>query len=225
MKYNWIKNCMYATGYIAPNSIFYSLECIYNHASNAKWWKSKGYQPQCTVSSRDAIFTFVNDIIGDRKALYLEFGVYYGYTMRLCSKLMQNPNCQLHGFDSFHGLPEAWNARYGAGSMSMNGLMPAFDDPRIHLYKGWFENILPYYNPPDHDIMFINCDADLFTSTSIILEHINKWLKPNDLIYFDEFHHNAGERLAFDIYSRKIDYEFIPLAATYAKNHVLWKVK
>jgi hypothetical protein len=54
------------------------------------------------------------------------------------------------------------------------------------------------YKIPAHDVMFINCDADLDSSTKRILRYIGPHIKPGDFLYFDEFHHWADERPAFE---------------------------
>ncbi len=225
MNWSWVKNCTYQIGEILPRQAIYSVECLHNYVSAAAWWKRQEQQPRMLVSCRNDIFSCAGAMIGNRQALYLEFGVYYGESLRLCSRLLSHPAARLHGFDSFQGLPEAWSARYGAGDLSVNGKIPVFDDPRIRLYPGWFEEVLPAYTPPTHEILLINCDADLFSSALTVLHYARQWLRPGDLLYFDEFHHAAGERLAFEMFRHGNPLQFIPISATHARNHVLWQAQ
>ncbi len=49
---------------------------------------------------------------------YMEFGVYKGGTIRFIAKQVGSAN-PVHGFDSFHGLQEAWTGnslRFDAGA-------------------------------------------------------------------------------------------------------------
>jgi hypothetical protein len=43
------------------------------------------------------------------------------------------------------------------------------EDPRLKFFKGWFEETLPGHSVPDHDVMFVNFDADLYSSTKTVL--------------------------------------------------------
>ena len=52
---------------------------------------------------------------------YLEFGVYEGDSIRMWIELNKNPASRFVGFDSFEGLPEAWDTAMGAGSFDLGG--------------------------------------------------------------------------------------------------------
>lgn len=56
----------------------------------------------------------------------------------------------LHGFDSFEGLPERWNADHAKGHFSTAGQIPEIADNRVTFFKGWFKEILREYAPPAH---------------------------------------------------------------------------
>jgi O-methyltransferase len=62
--------------------------------------------------------------------LYLEFGVWKGYSIRCWSRLLKHPQSMLHGFDSFEDLPENWTAFYREGSFSEAGQIPEVSDNR-----------------------------------------------------------------------------------------------
>ena len=71
-----------------------------------------------------------NDYIIDG-GLWLEFGVYRGYSVNLIAGYTKNT---VYGFDSFEGLPEDWGVndtlsqkkevRYHKGKFSLQGMMP-----------------------------------------------------------------------------------------------------
>jgi hypothetical protein len=48
-------------------------------------------------------------------------------------------------------------------------------DDRVAFFKGWFSETLPDYVPPPHKQLFVNLDADLYSSTKTVLE----FLKPH----------------------------------------------
>jgi len=82
------------------------------------------------LHDRDALFPFLDDKLGPDPITYLEFGVQRGNSMRKWVGLNQHPDSTFHGFDTFEGLPEDWNARWPKGSFSTNGVTPDIDDPR-----------------------------------------------------------------------------------------------
>jgi hypothetical protein len=98
----------------------------------------------------------------------------------------------LHGFDSFEGLPEAWGP-HAKGTFSVSGKLPEIADPRVQFFKGWFEEVLPTYVVPDHDVLIMIVDADIYTSTAYVLRHLRAYVRPGTFIYFDETHHYFDE--------------------------------
>ena len=73
------------------------------------------------VDSREQVFRIAAEGIRDREVLYLEFGVYRGRSMKIWSGLLRNPRSHLHGFDSFEGLPEAWDLSAEKGHFAIAG--------------------------------------------------------------------------------------------------------
>lgn len=184
-----------------------------NYLSVGQWLRARGFEPR-RVGSREDVFRAIAGNVGDRRVLYLEFGVFQGESMRVWSALLRHPEAQLHGFDSFEGLPEEWSLEEGAGHFSTNGRTPEFDDSRIRLYKGWFEDTLPGYEPPPHDALVVNVDSDLYSSAALVLEHVGPHLRPGSFLYFDEFNHREHELRAFDEFLRKTGMRFEIVAAT-----------
>ena len=70
-----------------------------------------------------------------KNGLVLEFGVYHGFTIRMAGAYFHTE--PVHGFDTFSGLPEAWNTidvTETAGSYSTHGhLPPAPENVQYHV--------------------------------------------------------------------------------------------
>jgi hypothetical protein len=153
----------------------------------------------------------------DTPVLYLEFGVFEGYSIRYFSERLHNPASRFFGFDSFEGLPEQW-AGMNAGTFSTNGRMPQIADPRVSFVRGWFQDSLPgFLDDRSHDApaggtVFVHFDADLYSSTLFLLATLWSRFGGYDFC-FDEFmghelravHDAAGafpsetEYLAYDL--------------------------
>jgi tetratricopeptide (TPR) repeat protein len=115
--------------------------------------------------------------------LNLEFGVYNGKSIRRIALLV---NQEIHGFDSFEGLPEKWNDE-PKGSYSAEGYLPEVPK-NVVLHKGWFNETLPVFikdfNAP---IRFLHIDCDLYSSTKTILDLLADKIIAGTVIVFDEF--------------------------------------
>ena len=75
------------------------------------------------------------------KVLYIELGVWEGYSIEYFSKLFKNKDATFHGFDTFTGMPENWR-HMDRGHYDQIGNVPNFTDHRIKLYKGMFQDTL-----------------------------------------------------------------------------------
>ena len=119
--------------------------------------------------------------------LVMEFGVYHGTSIRQIAALARY---DVHGFDSFEGIPEAWNNER-AGSYSTDGAMPEVP-ANVHLHAGWFEDSIPVFRQSDaaHSISpvrFMNIDCDLYSSTKTVLDQFHSQIVPGTVLVFDEF--------------------------------------
>lgn len=117
--------------------------------------------------------------------LYLEFGVYRGDTLRWWCENVPAPEARFVGFDSFEGLPEDWHAHARAGMFAVDTI-PEPPDPRASFEVGWFEDSLPGFILPPHDQLIVNIDSDLYSSAVAVLRHMEPFMAPGTLIYFDE---------------------------------------
>jgi len=115
--------------------------------------------------------------------LVLEFGVRFGTTIRQIAGLVEQ---QVHGFDSFEGLPEAWHHEQ-KGSYTTKGVMPQVPD-NVLLHKGWFEDTLPeFVKTHVEPVRFMNIDCDLYSATKTILDNLAAQVVPGTVIVFDEY--------------------------------------
>ena len=142
--------------------------------------------------TREAWIKFHAELDFGNSGHWMEFGVREGLT--LAQFLKYNPTAHLHGFDSWEGLPEAWdvgNKLYKPGDMAVP--MPIFDS-RVDLWKGWFEDTIdPWKEKHQGPIQLLHVDGDLYSSAKTVLHKLNDRIVPGTVIIFDEI---ANWRLA-----------------------------
>jgi len=183
------------------------LQMVVNHLKLGRWMRDRGFAVDRRARDREAVWDAVISRVRDRKVLYLEFGVFEGLATRYWSRELKNPGSILHGFDSFEGLPEE-GSRWTKGQFSTEGRIPQIDDPRVRFFKGWFDQVLPTYTVPPHDVLVLNMDADLYSSTIFVLRHLREHIKPGTFIYFDELNHLEHEPKAFDEFTEETGLRF-----------------
>jgi O-methyltransferase len=149
---------------------------------------------------------------------YFEFGVAGGYSFRWWTKMNQAPQSRFFGFDTFEGLPEKWGA-FEKGSMAYTMESLQINDPRARFYKGLFqETLVPFLDSYDNaNLKLIHIDSDLFSSALVVLTQLYRFLRPGDILLFDEFAVPQHEFLAFKLFTESfyIDYEVIGAANNY----------
>lgn len=122
--------------------------------------------------------------------LVLEFGVYQGTSIRQIAALTEST---VHGFDSFVGIPQAWNDEQ-AGSYSTHGQLPPVPS-NVQLHVGWFEDSLaPFIQTHSEPVRFINIDCDLYSSTKTVLDLLQGQIGAGTVLVFDEFIGNRSWR-------------------------------
>jgi hypothetical protein len=182
-----------------------------------------GYRMGPRLRNREDLFDLVGREVGNRDVLYLEFGVYEGKSTRYWSKMLTHPASKLHGFDSFEGLPEAWTDDMSRGHFSTDGAIPVIDDPRVRFFKGWFDQTLAAYEVPGHEVLVLNCDADLYSSTMCVFEHMSPYIVPGTYLYFDEFNDPKNELRAFMEFRSKSSLKFALRAVTDSLQNALFQ--
>ena len=116
---------------------------------------------------------------------WAEFGTWKGHTAKIMLPFLPDEGT-LHLFDSYDGLSRDWGA-LPKGSFKTEP--PVFDDPRVVMYNGWFENTVSVLS--DKNLSFIHIDCDLYESTLDVLWQLPP-LGGGTIILFDEYAHTLG---------------------------------
>ena len=206
----------------SPRTI-HRLNAAVNYLELGRWMRAHGFATAPRVDSRAEIFELVAGDVADEQVLYLEFGVYEGASMRIWSRLLRNERSHLHGFDSFEGLPEGWSLEEGRGHFSTGGEPPEIGDPRVRFFTGWFDDTLPSYEPPPHERLVVNVDADLYSSASVVLRTVERLLVPGSYLYFDELHDRFHELRAFDEFLARTGMRFCTVAVSRDLSHAAFR--
>ena len=218
-----LKYCLTRAGELVSPGMIHNLDATINYLEVGRWMRANGHDTTCRVEQREQLFNIVATQVTQRDVLYMEFGVYQGDATRYWSKLLRNPRSKLHGFDSFEGLPENWLPQRPKGHFSLQGQVPQIDDPRVQFFPGWFEQTLPDYTLPAHDVLILNFDADLYSSTIFVLDALERAIVPGTYIYFDEFNHRSHELQAFREFTERTGMRYSLLGATRCLDHVLFQ--
>lgn len=195
-----LKSILTRIGALLPMRGHHQLQMVLNYMRLGRWMRDNQFLPRHRCPNRSAVFDIIAERLRDERVLYLEFGVHEGASMRHWSHVLRNPESRLHGFDSFEGLPEDFDipgGRYEKGHFDVGGQLPVIDDSRVTFIKGWFENVLPTYTLPPHDQLVITLDADLYSSTALVLKELAPHIKIGTVLYFDDMSRPEHEPKAF----------------------------
>lgn len=141
------------------------------------------------LADRPALYRHVMESQGlDGPIDYLEFGVYKGDTIRWWIENNRCPESCFVGFDCFEGLPDDFET-CPKGTFSTDGQVPEIADSRCRFVKGLFQDTLAGWldgrSFPRRTV--VHLDADLYSSTLLVLVQLLPKLKPGDILIFDEF--------------------------------------
>jgi hypothetical protein len=145
------------------------------------------------------------------EGLVAEFGVYHGRSLRQIASLT---DAEVHGFDSFEGLPEDWTPNDPRGSYSTHGVLPKVP-PNATLHRGWFSDTLrTFLREHRGPLRFGHVDCDLHSSTRTVLDAFAARLVPGTVLVFDDYlaaGEDDGERRAFAefVAERDVGFEYI----------------
>lgn len=146
-----------------------------------------------------------------KDGLFLEFGVYKGHSIRSIAKNTKN---KVYGFDSFKGLPEAWQGEFGEGSLACD--IPTNLPDNVELVIGYFEETLEkFLEEHKEPITFIHVDCDIYSATKYLLEKCHDRMADQCIICFDDYQNYQGfeehEYKAFNEYVAKYDVKCVNL--------------
>lgn len=196
---------------------------MFNYNDLGRWAKDTLGELPPHVPSRFDLFDIAIGRITGKAPLYLEFGVYEGGTLRWWTEKLTAPDAHFIGFDSFEGLPEQWNAYNPPGTFAVAEI-PHFDDPRVSLQAGWFDDTLPGLELPEYDQLIVNIDSDLYSSANFVLRELEERLVPGTLIYFDELGDRDHELRALKEFMIRTDIKVRPLGMSAGGIHWLFEV-
>lgn len=145
---------------------------------------------------------------------YAEFGVYMGRSINYLADILQH---EIHGFDSFQGLPENWRKGLAKGSFSVENASNLAFKENVRLWIGLFEESIPkFIDFSDvHRMAFLHIDCDLYSSTVTVFKKLGPYIGSGTVIVFDEYFGyegwREGEYKAFREFAREtqIDFEYI----------------
>jgi len=182
-------------------------------AINKKNCPNDFYTSTFDFNKRESLYEqVIQDFKLDTNIDYLEFGVSKGHSFKWWVERIKNADAKFYGFDTFTGLPEAWGP-FKKGEMGNNNAPPIIDDARHTFYQGLFQQtLLPFLSSYKGDRRkIIHMDADIYSATLYVLTLITPFLKPGDIIFFDEFNVPMHEYKAFTEWSNSfyIDYQVL----------------
>lgn len=137
------------------------------------------------IPGKDNHLKYVLQYVGE--GLILEFGVFKGHSINVIADAL--PEREIHGFDSFEGLPEDWTGYNVAKEFfDREGKLPKVRK-NVILHKGWFnESLPPFVQERTDTVGFIHVDCDLYSSTKTIFDALAARIRPGTVIAFDEYH-------------------------------------
>lgn len=119
---------------------------------------------------------------------YLEFGTAAGHALRHWLARNRHASSRFDSFDTFTGLPEAWDG-VPTGTFSQGGRPPEVEDPRCHFHVGLFSTTLPDFlraRTRDQRLV-VHLDADLYSSTLYVLTMLAPRLVAGDILILADF--------------------------------------
>ena len=190
----------------------------FGHFINSSIWYKKNVAP--IFENRNIMYQYLinNQNLIENEICYLEFGVSKGGGFHIWYQQNKNPKSRFFGFDTFEGLPEDWGS-VKKGAYTAHGQIPETNDKRCDFIVGLFQDTLIDFLKENNisQQLVIHLDADLYNATLYVLIHLARYLKPNDIIIFDEFFYVSKadhEMRAFIDFLSLYDIKFKPIAKT-----------
>lgn len=225
MKFSFLKSVFSRAGVWVPASTIHFANGALNYLSVGRWFRDRGLRVPVRCADRLPLYQFVAAQVIEPVS-YLEFGVFKGETLGWWSQLLKSPASRLAGFDSFEGLPENWGYFTDKTRFYVHGDIPKFDDPRVTLVKGWFDQTLPPFLKafqPQRNLI-VHLDADLYSSTIFVLRRLQGHFQPGTILIFDEFFDREHEMKAFSEFLGEVPLKLECIAATKALTQVAFRI-
>jgi tetratricopeptide (TPR) repeat protein len=143
--------------------------------------------PNLYQGTREMLELAINHALINDDALICEFGVGSGRSLRLLQEIVELSQ-QIHGFDTFTGLPQAWGS-VPAGTYSTGGIVPTMEG-KVVFHKGLFRDTIPPFLAESKRTAFLsyaNIDCRLYSSTVDILEALYARVVPGTIIVFSGY--------------------------------------
>ena len=225
MKYPIFKYFLTKFGVFVPARSIHYANGLLNYLSLGRWFRDQGINVPARVTGRLELYTLVASQLTEPVS-YVEFGVFKGTTLGWWTQLLKSPASKLTGFDSFEGLPENWGYFTDKTKFYVHGNIPQFNDPRVQLVKGWFDQTLPpflkIFQP--HPTLVVHLDADLYSSTIFVLRQIKPHLRVGTVLIFDEFFDREHEMKALSEFLGEVPLKLECLAATKSLSQVAFRI-
>jgi hypothetical protein len=117
-------------------------------------------------------------------------GVYKGQSLNEIARFFLTE--QVHGFDTFAGLPEYWREGFPKGTFNVSPERLRLRKNCL-LHKGLFQDTLPLFLEDEkNDARFIHIDCDLYSSTEAALRILAPRIRLGTVIVFDEYFNYPG---------------------------------
>jgi Methyltransferase domain len=226
MKFTFQKTILSKLGRFVPPRLIHYANGLLNYLNVGRWFHDRKLAVPIRCDDRESLYNHIATLLREPVS-YLEFGVLKGSTLRHWTGLLKHADSFLHGFDSFEGLPETWGYFVNKETLNVGGLMPKFNDPRVRLFKGWFNQSLPLYlrefkpNPT----LVLHLDADLYSSTIFVLREMKPFLRLGTILIFDEFFDREHELKALSEFLQEFPMTVECVAATRALSQVAFRIK
>lgn len=156
------------------------------------------------VSSRKEIMdvAFDNVVV---EGFICELGVYKGDSLNEIARYFSSS--EIHGFDTFTGLPEFWREGFPEGAFDVALEKLSFEKNCV-LHKGLFDVTLPIFlEKVDGFARLIHVDCDLYSSTATALEILAPCINVGTVLIFDEYFNYPG----WEMHEHKAFQEFLEL--------------
>lgn len=171
--------------------------------------------------------------------LWFEFGVFTGASTNITAHSQRDTKIQVHGFDTFTGLPEDWKGHLAKGAFDQGGKFPPIE-PGVEFHKGLFSETLPgvLETNKKEKIAGMNIDCDLYRGAIEAMNMSYSFWTPGTMIHFHELQQSPKsvnkkstiqeESVAlheFLLTHPGTVLEMLPIQNTYSENVILFVIE